>query len=78
MDKDRIRDIQKKLNLGATGIYPQGKPFNSSDEGELKSAMVKDGNNIFIIFGKPVEWLALTKDGARDLGIRLIDMTKEE
>lgn len=78
MDINRIMDIQKKLNLGATGIYPQGKPFNSSDKGELKSALVKDGNNIFIIFGKPVEWLMLTKDGARDLGTRLVNFANEE
>lgn len=78
MNIDRIRDIQKKLNLGATGIYPQGKPFNPSDEGELKSTIVKDENGIFIILGKPVEWLALTKDGARDLGTRLINMANDE
>lgn len=54
MDTNRIRNIQKELNLGATRKYPQGKPFNSSDKGELKSAIVKDGNDIFIVFGKPV------------------------
>ena len=78
MDVDRIRDIQKQLNLGATGKYPQRKPLNSSDEGELRSAIVKDGNDIFIILGKPVEWLALTKDGARDLGMRLINIADKE
>ena len=78
MDKDKINKIQKELNLGATGRYPNRKPFNPSDEGELRSAIVKDGNDIFIIFGKPVEWLALTKASARDLGTRLIDIADKE
>jgi hypothetical protein len=78
MDKAKINDIRKELNLGATGRYPHGKPFNKSDEGELKSAIIKDGDGIFIIFGKPVEWLALTKSGAKDLGMRLISIANEE
>lgn len=72
MERDKINKIQRELNLGATGRYPHGKRYNQYDEGELKSAIIKDGNNIFIIFGKPVEWLALTKSSARDLGMRLI------
>jgi hypothetical protein len=78
MDKYKIRKVQNELNLGATGRYPHGKPFNKSDEGELKSAIVKDGDDIFIIFGKPVEWLALTKSGAKDLGMRLISIANKE
>ena len=85
MDKNKIYDIQKELNLGATGRYPHGKPFNKSDEGELKSAIFKDvrnskmlSNDVFIVFGKPVEWLALTKSGAKDLGMRLISIANEE
>lgn len=72
MDRAEINKIQRELNLGATGRYPHGKPYNPSDEGELKSVIIKDGNGVFIIFGKPVEWLALTKSSARDLGTRLI------
>lgn len=78
MDRDKINDIQKALNLGATGRYPHGKPLSPSDKGELKSAIVKDGNDVFIIFGKPVEWLALTKESARDFGTRLIKIADEE
>jgi hypothetical protein len=78
MDKDKINRIRKELNLGATGRYPQGKPFDPSDQGELKSAIVKDGDGIFIIFGKPVEWLALTRSGAKDFGMRLIDLASKE
>lgn len=74
MDRDKINKIQKELNLGATGRFPHGKPYNPYDDGELKSAIVRDGNDIFIIFGTPVEWLALTKSSARDLGTRLISI----
>jgi hypothetical protein len=74
MDRCKINKIQKELNLGATGRFPHGKPYNPSDDGELKSAIVRDGNDIFIIFGASVEWLALTKSSARDLGKRLISI----
>ena len=78
MDRDKINKIQRELNLGATGRFPNGKPFSKDDEGQLKSAIVKEGNAIFIIFGKPVEWLALTKESARDLGMRLISIAGKE
>lgn len=74
MDRDKINKIQKELNLGATGRYPHGKQLHPSDEGELKSVIVRDGNDIFIIFGAPVEWVALTKSSARDLGEELISI----
>lgn len=74
MDRDKINKIQKELNLGATGRFPHGQQYNPSDKGQLKSAIVRDGNDIFIIFGAPVEWLALTKSSARDLGISLINI----
>ena len=78
MDRDKINKIKKELNLGETGRYPHGKPYNQSDKGDLKSAIVKEWNDIFIIFGTPVEWLALTKAGARDLGMKLINIAHEE
>jgi len=78
MDREKINKIQKELKLGETGMYPRGKPFNPSDKGELQSAIVKEGDDIFIIFGKPVEWLALTKESARNLGVQLINIAHEE
>jgi hypothetical protein len=57
MDKDKIKMIQKELNIGTNWKFSYGKLYNPSHEGELKSAIVRE----FIIFGKSVEWLALTK-----------------
>lgn len=38
--------------------YPRGK-LNSHDEGQLRIAMVVQGNTLIIDFGKPVKWLGL-------------------
>lgn len=76
MEKDKIDKIKKGLNLGATGRYPYGKQ-NPSDEGELKSAIVKEGDKILMVFGKPVEWVSMTKQGAKSLGLQLIKMSEE-
>lgn len=85
MDRSEINKIRNELNLGSAERYPHGKPFNKSDEGELKSAIVKDvrnskmlPNDVFIIFGKSVEWLALTKSSAKDFGMMLISIADKE
>lgn len=76
MNKEFIERIKREANLGATGRYPHDK-FGPLDEGELKSAIVKKGEFILIVFGKPVEWVSLTKEGARQLGNKLIEMSEE-
>ena len=77
-NKDNFGEIKKELKLGATGRFPspQGK-LNPTDEGELRSALVKKGDTIYIIFGKPVEWLALSRKRAKELGKLLISKSEE-
>lgn len=50
--------------LGATGNYPQGK-LNEHDEGELRAGIAIQGDKIIINFGKPIAWLAMTKQEAK-------------
>lgn len=74
---DFIDEIKKQYNLGATGKYPYGDKIIPSDKGELKSAVVRKGDNIIIVFGKPIEWVSLTRKGAKDLGMKLIDLSNK-
>ena len=37
---DDINDIKRKLNLGATGRFPEGRKLDPSDKGELRSAVI--------------------------------------
>jgi hypothetical protein len=58
---------------GATGLYPDGK-ISPSDEGEIQIAVGVDPHGVVVIdFGKPVAWLAMTPDGAMQLGLVLIE-----
>lgn len=66
MDEEEIKMLRKELGLGATGNFPDGK-ISEDDEGELKFAVLTRNNNVMIIFGKPVEWLDLSKDTAKQL-----------
>lgn len=70
-------EIKRKLNLGATGRFPEGKKFGPSDEGELRSALIKEGDTIYIVFGKPIEWLALSRKSAKEFGQLLISKSEE-
>lgn len=61
--------------LGATGRFPDGK-LNDDDEGELRTLITTEGNNVIIDFGKPVAWLALPREDAIALGMLLIEKAK--
>lgn len=50
-----------KQRPGATGRFPRGKA-RADDEGELAVAVSVRGNEVFIDFGKPIAWLALSPD----------------
>ena len=66
MNKEEIEILRNELGLGSTGNFPDGK-ISEDDEGELKFAVLTRNNNIMIIFGKPVGWLDLSKDTAKQL-----------
>jgi hypothetical protein len=60
--------------LGATGRYPEGK-LNEHDEGEIAFAVAADPKHkkVLIDFGKPVAFLGMTGEQAKQLGQMLID-----
>jgi hypothetical protein len=58
--------------FGATGRFPKGK-LNPSDEGELQFGVTTVHSEIRIDFGKPVAWLTLPPETARQLAQVLVD-----
>lgn len=68
----------KDFKLGATGRFPYGKA-GSSDEGELRMALASDYTNgiVRIEFGKPVAWLGLPSQEARELARLLVSKADE-
>ena len=68
----------KHFKLGATGNFPRGQA-DPQDEGELKLALATDRANgiIRVVFGKPVAWLGLPSEEARQLAALLIEKADE-
>lgn len=59
-----MSDFAKRLKLGATGAFPQGK-IHATDEGELRMAVSSNGRMIRLDFGKPTAWIGFGPDEAR-------------
>lgn len=68
----------QRLGLGATGRSPSGQ-VHESDEGEIRMGVAHDvkEQKVFINFGKPVAWLGLDPQQARELGELLIKHSQE-
>jgi|HubBroStandDraft_2_1064218.scaffolds.fasta_scaffold24305_6 hypothetical protein len=63
---------------GATGRFPQGKQ-NADDQGELRVAARADraANLVILDFGKPVAWLSVGPDGARQIALTLLRLASQ-
>lgn len=72
-DADRLT---KEASLGATGNFPQGS-IGKDDQGELKCAISIRQNRLLIAFGKPIDWLALTKAEAIAFAQGILKKTQE-
>jgi hypothetical protein len=59
--------------IGATGNHPEGQ-IDPGDEGELAFKVAADPVNhkVLLHFGKPVAWIGMNPDDARQLGLMLI------
>jgi len=70
--------MDKKIKLGATGKFPEGK-LNKDDEGGLRFAIASDQEKQIVVidWGKPVSWLAMTKKEALALGNAIITIADE-
>ena len=67
----------KKIKLGATGEFPQGK-LNEHDEGGLQMAIFKTKDNHLIIeFGSPVQWLGMPIHEAKEFALAILKKADE-
>ena len=68
----------KDLKLGATGRFPYGHA-DEDDEGELRMALAMDHRQgiVRIEFGKPIGWLGLPSQEARQLAELLLEKADE-
>jgi hypothetical protein len=66
-----MSDLKKRLKLGATGAFPDGK-LDKSDEGELRMAVSSGNGLVRIDFGKPVAWFAIPANHAKELAALLM------
>lgn len=81
--KSNLEDLSKKsippieqIAMGATGKYPEGKLTNN-DEGELMFGIAIYEGKLILNFGKPVEWIGMTKKQAKDLAEHILNKIKE-
>lgn len=68
---DDPHTLKLACRLGATGEFPRGK-HRDDDEGGLRAAMYVRDRTLFIEFGKPVAWLAMSKAEAIEFGNAVI------
>lgn len=62
--------------FGETGNFPRGK-LHESDEGELQMGVTVNQGTVILAFGKPVAWLGLTPQIARNLAATLVERADE-
>lgn len=63
--------LKSKLNLGATGAFPDGK-LNRHDQGQIRLAVSHGGGLVRLDFGKPITWLAFRPDEAKELAALIL------
>lgn len=69
-------DVDKLLNLGATGNFPEGK-LTEHDEGEIQIALHEHKGKVIIDFGTPVKWVGLNPEQALDFGKAMVKQAKK-
>lgn len=71
---DRARHLlEEGEQLGATGLFPDGK-FNEFDEGEIRFRAAHVDGKIVVDFGKPVAWLGMSSNQAKDFARLLLQL----
>ena len=68
--------IDKILNLGPTGEFPHGK-LTKDDEGQIQFSIGRKDDRVVMDFGKPVRWIGMAADDAREVGKALIKHAKK-
>lgn len=69
--QEQLKDHRAE-GVGATGRHPEGH-LGEQDEGEIQFAIAADkkGGKVLIDFGKPVAWVGMSAQQARELGVTL-------
>ena len=63
-DRDAINArLASEMGVGETGEPPTGK-YHPGDKGGLKAAVVREGDDVVVYFGKPLSWVAMTAQEA--------------
>jgi hypothetical protein len=68
----------KKIQLGKTGEFPQGK-ISDTDEGGLQFAIfkTKDKSNLIIEFNTPVVWMGMPIHEAKEFALAILKIANE-
>lgn len=74
----KTKALNPELQLGATGLFPDGK-INEHDEGELRCAISTDevNNQVVIEFGTQIAWLSFDPERAIDFANLIIDKARK-
>jgi hypothetical protein len=71
MIDEKIQQIEKQEQLGATGNFPGGK-LTDHDEGEIRIAIGHKNGKVVVAFGKPISWIGFSPEQARELAEHII------
>jgi hypothetical protein len=67
---------EKKITIGATGSFPDGK-LTDGDEGEIKIEITQVDGRVVMNFGKPITWIGFTLEQAVQIAESLIKHSNE-
>lgn len=67
----------QRMQLGATQRTPAGQ-MHETDEGEIRMGVANDPSRlkVYLNFGKPIAWIGMSPDEARELGETLIEHSR--
>lgn len=71
--RDRLFSLEQ---LGATGQFPNGK-LTDHDEGEIKFGVSAYHGEVILNFGKPIQWIGMSPEQARNLALSLRQRANE-
>jgi len=66
----------QKMELGATGQFPEGK-LTPEDEGEIRIAITSINGKVVIDFGKPIAWIGFTREQAKQIAETLLEKANQ-
>lgn len=72
----QMGEAARRLGLGATGQFPDGK-LKEDDEGEISIAATVQNGEVVLNFGKPIAWIGFTPEQAEQIGYMLIQKAGE-